>query len=146
MMRRMNTEDARALLREEGYTLVACADGRVYTDRARGVAPLLALLDSGVSLAGGVAADRVVGRAAAYLYCLLGVREVYAAVVSLPALEVLEAGGVAVTFELCVPAIRNRTGEGYCPMESATRALPPTAAAEALAVIRQTRERLAGQS
>ena len=133
---------AKALLEAEGYTLVAAVGDAVYTDRARGVAPLLALLDGGVSLAGGVAADRVVGRAAAYLYCLLGVKELFAAVVSAYALEVLEAGGILCTYGTLVPAIRNRAGDGFCPMESATRDLPLTACDEALARIRETRARL----
>ena len=126
----------------EGYTLVAFAGEALYTDKRHGVAPLLALYDSGASLAGGVAADRVVGRAAAYLYCLLGVAEVYALVISEMALEVLEAGGVRVRYDCLVPAIKNRTGDGFCPMESATRALPPSALDEALAVIRKTKAAL----
>ena len=126
----------------EGYTLVASVGDMLYTDRARGVVPLLALLDGGVSLAGGVAADRVVGRAAAYLYCLLDVSEIYALIISEPALEVLAAGGIAVSYETRVPAIRNRTGDGFCPMESATRALPPTAFHQALSVIRETKAKL----
>ncbi|MBQ3064337.1 MAG: DUF1893 domain-containing protein [Clostridia bacterium] len=141
-MNQLNLVGAVALLQREGYTLVAAVADAVYTDRARGVAPLLALLDAGVSLAGGVAADRVVGRAAAYLYCLLGVSEIYALVVSDAALEVLEAGGVAVAYETRVPAIRNRAGDGFCPMESATRGLAPLALGEALAVIRETKARL----
>lgn len=134
-------DGARELL-GKGYTLVASAGDRVYTDRARGVAPLLSLLQDGVSLAGGVAADRVVGRAAAYLYRLLGVNELYAQVVSEPALEVLAAGGVSVLYDTCVPAIRNRAGDGFCPMESATRMLSPDALCEALAVIREARAKL----
>ena len=142
MMTVTDIEGAKALLTEGGYTLVAAVGEAVYTDRRRGVAPLLALLDGGVSLAGGVAADRVVGRAAAYLYCLLGVRALYAAVVSEPALEVLLAGGISVCYDLSVPAIRNRAGDGPCPMEAATRGLPATACLEALSAIRETKARL----
>ena len=141
MMRHRAIDAVKAKLLE-GYTLVASVGDMLYTDRARGVVPLLALLDGGVSLAGGVAADRVVGRAAAYLYCLLDVSEIYALIISEPALEVLAAGGIAVSYETRVPAIRNRTGDGFCPMESATRALPPTAFHQALSVIRETKAKL----
>lgn len=142
MMMKTDIEKARALLTKGGYTLVAILGEAVYTDRRRGVAPLLSLLDGGVSLAGGVAADRVVGRAAAYLYCLLGIRALFAHVVSESALEVLRAGGISVCYDLSVPAIKNRAGDGLCPMESATRGLPATACLEALCVIRKTRARL----
>lgn len=141
MMRRRAIDAVKAKLLE-GYTLVASVGDMLYIDRARGVAPLLTLLDGGVSLTGGVAADRVVGRAAAYLYCLLDVSEIYALIISEPALEVLAAGGIAVSYETRVPAIRNRTGDGFCPMESATRALSPTAFHQALSVIRETKAKL----
>ena len=138
----MTLADARTLLAEGQYTLVAAANGVVYTDKARGVAPLLSLLEGGVSLANGVAADRVVGRAAAYLYCLLGARELYAGVVSTGALEVLAAGGIAVSFGEAVPAIKNRKGDGFCPMETATKSFAPTDKEGALAAILATKARL----
>ena len=69
--------------------------------------------------AGFSAADRVVGKAAAFLYCLLKVSCVYAGVISEPALQVLQAQGIPVFYSTLVPAIKNRTGDGFCPMETA---------------------------
>lgn len=110
--------NARALLEQGGYTCVLCKEGTAVTDRRRGVKPLLELLDSGADYSGFSAADKVVGKAAAHLYCLLGVRAVYAGVISQRAKAVLEENGIAVTFGTPVPAIRNRAGNGLCPMES----------------------------
>ena len=126
---------ARDLLAQGGYTVVLCRDGVTYTDTRRGVAPLLALLDAGTDVSGFDAADKVVGKAAAFLYLRLGVASVYAPVISTPALELLEAHGVAVTYDTLVPAIRNRAGDGYCPME--TVALPLTDPVEAESAIRK---------
>ena len=94
----MTTElnQARELLATGGYTCVLRKEGRTYTSTHRGVAPLLGWLEDGTDLTGFSAADKVVGRAAALLYRLLRVREVYAAVISRGALEVLEAGGISV--------------------------------------------------
>ena len=39
--------------------------------------------------------------------------------ISVPALDVLLHHGVETYFDAQVPAIRNRTGDGFCPMETA---------------------------
>ena len=124
-----------ALLNEGGYTVVMCRGEKTYTDTRRGVAPLLALLDSGADLTAFAAADKVVGKAAAFLYLRLGVAAVHAGVMSAPARDLLTAHGVATTCDTLTPAIRNRAGDGYCPMETVT--LPLTDAAEAEAAIRK---------
>ena len=112
-----NLKKATALLEQEGYTCVLCHGDQIYTSRHRGVRPLMELLDTDVT--GFSAADKVVGKATALLYCLLGIRAVYARVISVPALEVLLHHGVETYFDTQVPAIRNRTGDGFCPMETA---------------------------
>jgi hypothetical protein len=90
----MDMENAQRLLKEGGYTCVACRDGVVYTATRRGVRPLLNWLDEGVDLMGAAVADKVVGRGAAFLYRLLGVRSVYGGVMSVAAVKVLRAGGI----------------------------------------------------
>ena len=52
---------------------------------------------------------------------LSGVSEVYAEVVSRPALDLLTAEGIAVQYDVCVPAIINRAGTGICPVETLCR-------------------------
>ena len=126
---------ARALLAQGEYTVVLCRDDVTYTDTRRGVAPLLALLDSGTDVSDFSAADKVVGKAAAFLYLRLGVVILHATVISAPALDLLAAHGVTVTYDTLVPAIRNRAGDGYCPMETVT--LPLTDPVEAEVAIRK---------
>ena len=104
-------EKARSLLSDGGYTVVLCRGETVRTDTRRGVAPLLTLLDEGADVTGFAAADRVVGKAAAFLYLRLGVSAVYAPVMSVPALDVLRQNGVEVEAEQVVPSIRRRLTE-----------------------------------
>ena len=126
---------AKSLLAEGEYTVVLCRGDDTHTDTRRGVAPLLALLDRGEDVTAYSAADKVVGKAAAFLYLRLGVTAVHAGVMSAPARDLLAAHGVAVTCDTLVPAIRNRAGDGYCPMETVT--LPLTDPTEAEAAIRK---------
>lgn len=129
----MNPDLVRAMARLEAgdYTVVLCRDGVEYTDTRRGVEPLLALLDSGVAVTGFSAADRVVGKAAAFLYLRLGVTAVHGGVMSQPAHDLLTAHGVCVSADTVVPAIRNRAGDGFCPMEAAVWELTDPIKAEA---------------
>lgn len=115
----LDLEKARSLLEKENYTCVICRGDDVITDRRRGIRPLMELLESGKDLHGYSAADKVVGKAAAFLYCLLGVKALHAGVLSVPARDVLVSAGISVEWGSLVPAIRNRAGDGFCPMETA---------------------------
>ncbi|MBE5945695.1 MAG: DUF1893 domain-containing protein [Lachnospiraceae bacterium] len=110
---------AKNILEEDGYTCVIIKYGHKYTSRDRGVKPLLEYIDKKIDLEGAFAADKVVGKAAAYLYVLLKVEEVYAGIISKPAYEVFHKYGIKAYYDQMVVAIRNREDNGYCPMESA---------------------------
>ena len=115
----LDLEEAKKLLLENGYTCVVKKEELIYTSMERGVKPLLNWLDSGSSLQGFVAADKVVGKAAAMIYVLLGVKEVYAAVISTEAKRILEKYQREVSYDKLTERIHNRTNTGYCPMEEA---------------------------
>lgn len=108
-----------SLLDSEGYTCVACKGELCHTTTARGVRPLVQWLESGTDLTGFCTADKVVGKATAFLYCLLGVQAVYAQVMSTAAKETLIAHGITAACGKEVPGIINRKGDGPCPFEAA---------------------------
>ena len=114
---------AKEILKQGNYTLALCNGnhGATITSCQRGVGFLLELVKEGRTLAGYCAADKVVGKGAAFLYVLLGVNAVYAPVMSRPAKEVLEKHGVAVFCDNCPEGIINREGTGPCPVENAVR-------------------------
>ena len=115
----MSLEHAKEILESGGYTCVLTNGAAVHTSMNRGVKPLAQFLQSGAVPAGCFAADKVVGRATAYLYVLLKVRGVYARVISEPAVRVLEAHNITVSYGTVVPNIINRKGDGICPFEAA---------------------------
>ena len=116
---RNDTFFALKALQEEELTCAICRGEKCHKSTARGVAPLLRFLDDGTCLRGFCAADKVVGAGAAYLYVLLGVCEVYACVLSEIAHEILTRFGISCHFDSLVPQIRNRAGDGFCPIEAA---------------------------
>ena len=110
--------DRAKVLLTGGTTCAIVRSARCETSCLRGVKPLLGWLEG--DWRGASAADKVVGRAAAFLYVLLGVKTLYAAVLSKPAAEALSAHGITFCYGELTERIVNRTGDGLCPMESAT--------------------------
>ena len=102
-----NLQKARDLLDSGNYTCVLCKANEIFTSEFRGVKPLVKWYAEKTELEGFSAADKVVGKATAFLYVLLGVKRVFAKVISLPAKEVLEGYGIDVTFDTLVPNIIN---------------------------------------
>lgn len=135
-----NISKAWRLLNSGNYTCVVCGGDSVYTATHRGVAPLLDWLDTETDLTGFSAADRVVGRGAAFLYCLLGVKEVRARVMSYPAAEVLRSYGISADADTFVDGIINRAGTGPCPFEAAVMNIQD--AGQALIAIRSKRRQM----
>ncbi len=123
------------ILKDGQYTCVLCKGDENYTSTERGVKPLLDWLNSGIDLKGFSAADNVVGKAAAFLYVLLGVKEVYAHVMSESAIYTLARNGICPQCDISVKNIINHVGTGNCPMEEAVRELSePTEALESIKV------------
>ena len=131
---------AKEILLSGKYTCVLCKENEIFTSEFRGVKPLVKWYAEKTELEGFSAADKVVGKATAFLYALLGVKRVFAKVISLPAKEVLENHGIEVSFNTLVPNIINRAGDGICPFELAVK--NATDETEAYKVIRLKMEEM----
>ena len=108
------------ILTSTGCSLVVEKDGETTTYGKKGVRNLIWLLDNEPErLQGARVADKVVGKAAAMMLVRGGTLEVYAEIISEPALEVLKAHKVLCLYNELVPHIINRDKTGVCPMEEA---------------------------
>lgn len=108
------------LLHREGCScVIAYPDGRVITGTKRGVMDLYDLYRAdNTALCGVRMADKVVGKGAAALMVLGGISSLYADVISMPALALLEKAGIQVSYGECVEYIINRDRVGRCPLET----------------------------
>ena len=132
--------NAKELLSSGNYTCVLCKNDTVHTTTERGVKPLVRWRTEGTELTGFSAADRGVGKATAYLYCLLGVKAVHSLVMSGAAARVLEENGITATQDKLVENIINRQGTGICPFEEAVWEIHDPG--NALAAIRDKMEQM----
>lgn len=115
------SEKAKTLLHDNSgsFTFALVNGEKSFTSDKRGIAPILMLLENNPSLLkGAYIADKVIGKAAALLLIHGGVTEIYAALASQLAVDMCEKYNVVISCGSIVPLIKNRTGEGMCPMEA----------------------------
>lgn len=123
------------ILQDGNHSLVVAGDG-IRTFDGRGISDLYGLLTEHPGwLRRASVADKVVGKGAAALLILGGVRELFAGVVSTSALGLLKDSGIPVRFSQEVAHIVNRKGDGVCPVETLCKEC--TTAAQCLPLIRE---------
>lgn len=115
-------DELKKLLEQEGTLgVVRSTKGDIRTFTHRGVFDLFNLLTNEPAfLAGAIMADKVIGRGAALLIIKGNVAELYARLISEPALEILSNHSIKVTYDKKVPHIINRSGNDICPVEKLT--------------------------
>ena len=107
------------LLHTGGYSCTIANGGKIRTFTQRGVADIYDLLTQEPEfLKGASIADKVVGKGAAALMILGGIKELYTDIISTKALELLQKSDIKVSFTEKVPFIRNRNHTGGCPVET----------------------------
>lgn len=135
------TENIIELLYTGEYSCVIAKGDEVRTFKRRGVVDLYELLlQEPACLKEARIADKVVGKAAAALMLLGGVEEVYAGVISLPALTLLHDSGVKVQGLEIVDYIQNRSRTGWCPLETICR--PEKSAEDVLPLVKEFIEKM----
>jgi iron complex outermembrane receptor protein/vitamin B12 transporter len=108
------------ILNEGNYSCVICNRNETRTFSKQSVIDLFNLYREEPSfMEGAFVADKVVGRAAAALMALGGVRYVYASVISAPAIILFLDSGIEFECNEKVPFIENIDQTGWCPLEAA---------------------------
>lgn len=106
--------DNHSLLIEQEHTI------KVYD--THGIATLLQIVEHDPEvLRDATMVDKVVGKAAAALMILGGIKELHALLISKAALNLLNTTDIKVSYDEQVPFIENRNRNGWCPMEEACR-------------------------
>lgn len=107
------------ILHQGSYSCVIRKGDDTRTFHQRGVADLWQLCQSDEHfLQGARIADKVIGKGAAALMIHGGACEVYADVISQPALDLLQGHGVSTGYRQLTYRILNRRADGLCPVET----------------------------
>lgn len=107
------------MLNAQGLSLLVFNHGELTTHANRGIQDLLQLIsEQPERLNGAVAADKVIGKSAAAIMIVGGVKEVHTNLICTPARELFEKEGILVFATEEVPMILNRDKSGMCPMDT----------------------------
>lgn len=110
MLKTLNDNKLSLLVRNHGVTT---------QHGQRGIQDLLELIQKDPNrLKGAVCADKIIGKAAASLMIVGGVKEVRTNIICEDAKKLLEQNGVKIVADTVVPMILNRDQSGQCPMDS----------------------------
>lgn len=124
-------------LKSNSLSLLVRNHGITTQHENRGVQDLLTLLENEpYRLKGAVVADKMIGKAAAALMIVGGVKEVHTNLICTPARELLEQAGIPVYTAEEVPQILNRDRSGQCPIDS--RLNEAQTAEECVRILRNT--------
>lgn len=111
-------KDMLARLNDQKISLIVRNAGLTTEYHQHGVNDLLLLLENEPQrLQGAVVADKMIGKAAAALMAVGGVKQVYTNIISTPAREMLEKAGIQVSAVQEVEKILNRDQTDQCPMD-----------------------------
>jgi hypothetical protein len=110
---------AKEMLEKENLSLVVVKDcDVVYKSNDKGIKPMYYVVTNLLQIARGSSiADRVIGKGAAMLCKVLGVKEVYTPLISEAAIKVLKEANIPFSYHKSCPYIMNMQQTGLCPIE-----------------------------
>jgi deoxycytidylate deaminase len=114
-------QDAKAtaikMIEDGRATCVVVKDNKIISaESPKGISHIIKLYEAGM-LKGAYVADTVIGKAAAMIFSLGGVKSCYGYTTSKPAVKWLNEHNIAISYNTCSDYIINRTRDGMCPME-----------------------------
>ena len=105
----------------EDKTCILVKGTNVLISSEKGIAPMINYLNNGIDMKDYSVADKIVGKAAAYLFICAGIKEVYGEVMSTKAMSIFEEYKIPYKYKTKTEKIINRKGDDICPMEKAVQ-------------------------
>jgi len=133
-------EKAKELIDSTDAVFAAVSENETVTSPVKGISFVASLCNEKKDLSAFCVADKIVGKAAAMLFVLLGIKTVHAKILSCGGKEILQKYGIEYTYDELTEMIINRKGDGMCPMENAVKDC--TEPSDALDCINRTIEKL----
>ena len=116
-------EIAKEYLEKENLCIAVVKDGNlIFKSSEKGIKPMYTLAtEMKEDLKGASIADRVIGKGAAMLCKYIGIKEVYAQLMSNSAIDVLRKSNIAYAYDEICPYIKNRDKTDICPIEKLSK-------------------------
>lgn len=111
---------AKNLLKDD-ITCVILKDNQIYLSKDNSIRPLLNLLNENIDLKGYVLADKVIGKAQAFLCVKANISKVYTYCLSKEGKMLLDKYNIEYEYTNLVENILNNKGNDICPMEKTVK-------------------------
>ena len=115
-----NLEKIKKILLEKNASLVVCYKSgdikEYYQDRIKDIKEIL--IKDEALLKDAIVADKVIGKVAASILAVAGVKEIYTEIISEFAIPILEKNDIKYEYNKKVNYIKNKDNTGMCPMEN----------------------------
>lgn len=112
-------ERAKFILEARKASVVFCSAEQEIILDGKGIRPLLEVMKTRTAFSEFSVADKIVGKAAAFLFVKMKVAFVYGSVMSEKAKEIFLRCNIPFSYQTLTKVIINRKGDGVCPMEKA---------------------------
>lgn len=138
----MNLNRAKELMSSGVSTcMILDKDDVVFESNYRGVKPLLDFMDKKYLGNRLILIDKIIGKGAAMLAHLIGIKEIYTPIISEDGYNyITNYTDIQLECDKRVPFIINRAGDGMCPVENSLKDINESS--EALETIHKTLEKL----
>ncbi len=114
-------KDAIKLIKSGKATCVLVKENKIISaESPKGIYYIIDLYEKGL-LKDAYVADTIIGKAAAMIFSLGGVKGCYGQTTSEGALNWLNEHNISVNYSELTPSIQNRKGDGICPMEETVK-------------------------
>lgn len=112
-----NIEKAKQIFSENEYTFVLLSEENIITSTDKGLKPMVDLIESNEDFSEYVICDKITGRAAAFLYVLLGIEKVHAKKMAKLAVQILDRAEIEYSYDEMIETVLDENMTEIDPVE-----------------------------
>lgn len=112
-----NIDIAKDEFSKDDYSFVLAGEGKVISSKEKGLKTIVDLVDSGDDFSEFSICDKICGRAAAFLYVLLGVEAVHAKKMAKLAIQILDRAEIKYTYDELIETVLDSQMKEIDPVE-----------------------------
>lgn len=112
-----NLDIAKEEFSKDNYSFVIAGEGKIITSKEKGLSPVIDLIESGDDFSEYAVCDKITGRAAAFLYVLLGIEAVHAKKMAKLAVQILDRAEIEYSYDEMIETVLDEDMKEIDPVE-----------------------------
>ena len=112
-----NIDTAKEEFSKDDYSFVIAGEGKIITNKEKGLKSVIDLIESGKDFSEYSLCDKITGRAAAFLYVLLGIEAVHAKKMAKLAVQILDRAEIEYSYDEMIETVLDAQMKEIDPVE-----------------------------